>query len=68
VKVAEVLQKCEDMETACRNTVAAAMHELGLKSKVCKRFKPTTTQSDPTKRPAESKLDRDFAADAPNRK
>jgi putative transposase len=68
VKVAEVLQKREDMESACRNTVAAAMRELGLKSKVCKRFKPTTTQSDPTKRPAENTLDRNFTADAPNRK
>ena len=68
VKVAEVLQQRGDMETACRNTVAAAMRELGLKSKVCKRFKPTTTQSDPTKQPAENKLDRNFTADAPNRK
>jgi putative transposase len=66
VKVAEVLQKREDLESACRNTVAAAMRELGLKSKVCKRFKPTTTQADPTKQPAENKLDRDFTADAPN--
>lgn len=68
VKVAEVLQKRADMETACRNTVAAAMREMGLKSKVCKRFKPTTTQTDPTKQPAANKLDRDFTADAPNRK
>jgi len=68
VKVAEVLQKREDMETACRNTVAAAMREIGLKSRVCKRFTPTTTQSDPTKQPAENKLDRNFTADAPNRK
>jgi len=68
VKVAEALQQRENMETACRNTVAAAMRELGLKSKVCKRFKPTTTQSDPTKQPAENKLDRNFTADAPNRK
>jgi len=68
VKVAEVLQKREDMETACRNTVATAMREMGLKSCVCKRFKPTTTQTDPTKQPAENKLDRDFTADAPNRK
>jgi putative transposase len=68
VKVAEVLHKREDMETACRNTVAAAMREMGLKSRVCKRFTPTTTQSDPTKQPAENKLDRNFTADAPNRK
>jgi putative transposase len=68
VKVAEVLQKREDLETACRNTVATAMRELGLKSKVCKRFMPTTTQADPTKQPAENTLDRNFAVDAPNRK
>jgi putative transposase len=67
-KVAEVMQQREDLESACRNTVAAAMRELGLKSRVCKRFKPTTTQTDPTKQPAENTLDRDFTADAPNRK
>jgi putative transposase len=67
-KVAEVLQQREDMESACRNTVAAAMREMGLKSRVCKRFTPTTTQSDPTKQPADNTLDRDFTADAPNRK
>jgi transposase InsO family protein len=48
--------------------VAAAMREMGLKSRVCKRFTPTTTQSDPTKHPAANTLDRDFTADAPNRK
>ena len=67
-KVAEVLQQREDLESACRNTVASAMRELGLKSRICRRFKPTTTQSDPTKQPAENKLDRNFTADAPNRK
>jgi putative transposase len=67
-KVAEVLQQRDDMESACRNTVAAAMREMGLKSRVCKRFTPTTTQSDPTKQPAANRLDRDFTADAPNRK
>ena len=39
---------------------------MGLKSRDCKRFTPTTTQSDPTKQPA-NKLDRNFTADAPNR-
>jgi putative transposase len=67
-KVAQELRKRPDLESACRNTVAAAMREMGLKSRVRKRFKPTTTQTDPTKRPAANKLDRDFAADAPNRK
>lgn len=68
VKVAEVLDSREDLESACRNTVATAMREMGLKSRVCKRFNPTTTQTDPTKQPAENTLDRDFTADAPNRK
>jgi len=67
-KIAEELSKREALETACRNTVAAAMQELGLKSRIAKAFKPTTTQADPTKQPAENKLDRDFTADAPNRK
>ena len=67
-KVAEELQRREDLESACRNTVAAAMREMGLQSRISKRFTPTTTQSDPTKQPAENKLDRDFTADAPNRK
>ena len=68
IKVAKILQDRDDLESACRNTVAKAMREMGLKSRVCKRFKPTTTRSDPTKQPAENKLDRDFTADAPNRK
>jgi putative transposase len=67
-KVAQVMQKCDDLESACRNTVAAAMRELGLKSRVSKSFTPTTTQADPSKSPAENKLDRNFTADAPNRK
>jgi len=44
------------------------MREMGLKSKVYKAFTPTTTQSDPTKQPADNRLDRDFTATAPNRK
>lgn len=67
-KITDQLQSREELETACRNTVATAMRELGLKSKVSKAFTPTTTKSDPTKRPAENLLDRDFTADAPNRK
>lgn len=67
-KVAEVVREREDLESACRNTVAAAMRELGLASLVRKKFKPTTTQADPGKPAAENTLDRDFTADAPNRK
>jgi putative transposase len=68
LKVADQLKKRDDMETACRNTVAAAMREMGLKSKVRKAFKPTTTQADPTKQPAANTLDRNFTAATPNRK
>ena len=67
-KIAERLQKQVDLESACRNTVATAMQELGIKSRVSKRFTPTTTMADPSKRPAENKLDRNFTAEAPNRK
>lgn len=67
-KIAEELGKREELERACRNTVATAMREMGLKSRVSKAFRPTTTQADPTKQPAENKLDRDFTAEAPNRK
>jgi len=67
-KITEELEKREELETACRNTVATAMQEMGLKSRVSKAFRPSTTQADPTKQPAENKLDRDFTADAPNRK
>ena len=48
--------------------VATAMREMGLESKITKAFTPTTTKSDPTKQPAANVLDRDFTADAPNRK
>jgi len=67
-KIAQEMQGRGELETACRNTVAAAMRELGLRSRVRKRFRPTTTQADPSKQPAENKLDQDFTADEPNRK
>lgn len=44
------------------------MREMGLKSRVSKAFVPTTTQTDPTKRPAPNVLDRDFTATKPNQK
>jgi len=68
VKVAKVLCERDDLESACRNTVAATMRELGLTSCVRKAFQPTTTQADPTKQPAANKLAQDFTAAAPNRK
>jgi putative transposase len=67
-KIAEIMQTNDEMETACRNTVATAMREIGLKSRVVKKFTPTTTVVDPTKRPASNVLNQDFSADAPNRK
>lgn len=67
-KITEILQQRDELESACRNTVAKAMRELGLKSRVCKAFKPTTTQSDPSKKPAANLLNQDFEADASNRK
>ena len=56
-KIAQVLHTRDDLEPACRNTVAAAMREMGLASKIVKAFKPTTTRADPSRQPAENKLD-----------
>jgi len=67
-KIADALQQRDNLESACRNTVASAMRELCLKSRVCKTFKPTTTQVDPSKRPAENVLQQNFHADRPNHK
>ena len=61
-KVARTLQQCDDQESACRNTVARAMRELGLKSRVGRAFAPTTTQADPTKQPAPNTLNRVLSA------
>ena len=68
LKITQVLRQHDELESACRNTVAAAMRELGLKSRVRKAFTPTTTQVDPAREPAPNQLDRDFTATAPNRK
>lgn len=67
-KVTEALAKHEELESACRNTVARAMRDLDLKSRVSKAFTPTTTKSDPAHRPAPNVLDRDFSAERPNQK
>lgn len=67
-KIAETLDERLGLEVACRTTVQRAAQELGLKSKVRKRFRPTTTIVDPSKKPAPNVLDRDFTASAPNRK
>ncbi|MEZ6073142.1 MAG: IS3 family transposase [Pirellulales bacterium] len=62
------LEEHEELENACRNTVAKAMKDLGLKSRVSKAFTPTTTKADPSERPAANVLDRDFTAERPNQK
>jgi putative transposase len=49
-KIAEVLKSEEHLVTACRNTVAKAMKDLGIKSRVSRKFTPTTTVSDPSKK------------------
>lgn len=67
-KIADQLGKDDRLEAACRNTVATAMREMGLKSRVSKKFTPTTTVSDPSKIPAPNILDQTFTADAPNQK
>ena len=67
-KIAHELEKSPHLETACRNTVAKTMCELQLKSKVSKRFKPTTTINDPSKKPAENILNQVFDTDQPNQK
>ena len=67
-KIADQLGKDDRLEAACRNTVATAMREMGLNSRVSKKFTPITTVSDPSKVPAPNILDQIFTADAPNQK
>jgi putative transposase len=67
-KIAISLKAQPELESACRNTVARAMREMGLNSRTSRRFTPITTRADPTKRPAPNVLDQDFTATAPNRK
>lgn len=67
-KIAEKLKSGDGLESACRNTVAKAMQDLGIKSRVSGKFKPTTTETDPRKKPAPNILAQDFKADAPNQK
>lgn len=68
IKVTKALKQQPELESACRNTVARCMRELGLKSRVSRPFKPTTTQADPSKSPAANVLAQDFTAEAPDRK
>ena len=68
VKVTRTLESDPNLETACRNTVAKAMQEMGLKSRVSKKFRPSTTQADPSKEPAPNLLEQKFTATAVNQK
>ena len=67
-KIAQQLKQDNTVESACRNTVAKAMREMGLKSRVARKFNPTTTVTDPSKQPAPNLLDQVFTASAPNQK
>lgn len=67
-KIAHKLREDNQLETACRNTVAKAMREMGIKSRVSKQFKPTTTVADLDKKPAANVLDQDFQATTVNQK
>jgi len=67
-KIAEQMQNDEAMESACRNTVAKAMKEMGLKSRVAKNFTHTTTRADSSKKQADNILNQHFETDAHNRK
>ena len=52
----------------CRNTVARRMREAGIRPRPRRRFVPTTTDSNHGYPVAPNRLQRDFAAQAPNRK
>lgn len=67
-KITQELQKRDELATACRNTVAKAMKEMSLKSRISKAFTPTTTKSDPLKKPAPNVLSRQFTATRANQK
>jgi len=67
-KIAQELKKHEHLATACRNTVAFAMREMQLKSRVSKKFKPVTTESDLSKKPSRNILAQDFTSESPNEK
>ena len=55
-------------EKVCENTVAKVMREERIAAKPKRKFVPRTTDSDHTHAAAPNVLDRDFAADAPDRK
>ncbi len=65
-RVHQVLQAAG--EQVCENTVAKIMREQGLRAKGKRRFVPRTTDSAHGKPVAANVLDRQFTADAPNRR
>ena len=67
-KIADVLAERDDLADACRNTVVNAMKALNIQSCVTRKFKPTTTQIDASKRAADNVLDQNFSASKPNEK
>lgn len=67
-KVSRELRNCPERESACRATVYNVMKDLDLKSRVARKFKPTTTVSDPSKKPAPNLLNQEFTADRPDQK
>lgn len=50
----------------CRNTAARLMRDQGLRSRRCRRFRPRTTDSSATLRPAPNRLNRVFRAARPD--
>ena len=44
-KISKVMNENDELESTCRKTVAKAMQEMGLKSRIRKQFKPKTTES-----------------------
>jgi putative transposase len=57
-----------DGERVCRNTVAKVMKEQRIAAKTKRKFVPRTTDANHDQPLAENLLDRQFAADVPNRK
>ena len=63
---------CAELNAAgvsvCENTVAKVMKQAGIRAKKRRRLVPATTDAKHPHPVAPNKLDRDFAADAPNQK
>ncbi len=67
-KISIAMNENGELESACRNTVAKAMKDMGLKSRIRKNFKPKTTEVDPSKKAAKNLLEQVFTAEEPNQK